>query len=159
MRGGFDPPHLYSMQQRGGRVPPAPVSGRGHPSRWFRGQRGGVHPLCACFRVQRGGWTPLSPFSTRHGEGRPLLTIFDTTRGADALSIGIEDNGKGVSSPPIFEANGEDMTSPTIFNAAWTTPPAFFCLFPYIFHTKSVINKYTMKNIIIIIVFYMKYNT
>ena len=51
------------------------------------------------------------------------------------------------------------MTSSTIFDVAWTTPPAFFCLFPYIFHTKSVINKYTMKNIIIIIVFYMKYNT
>jgi hypothetical protein len=103
--------------------------------------------LCPHFQCDTGRVDPSPPFSTRHGE-------------VEALPVGIEDNRKGVSpSPPIFEANTEVMTSPTIFDAAWTTPPLFFCVFLYIFHTKSVINKYTMKNIIIIIIFYMKYNT
>ncbi len=78
--GGFDPPHLCSMRQRDSRVPSAPVSGSGHPLRWFRRQREGDHPLPACFRCQRGGWTPPSLFLTQQGEGPPSLLVSRATQ-------------------------------------------------------------------------------
>src|SRR6266508_992316 len=64
---------LTRRGRNAGRVRPSPPL--------FYATKGGPSPSRACFRVQRGGWTPLSPFSMRHGEGRPLLTIFDMTRG------------------------------------------------------------------------------
>ncbi len=130
MRGGFDPPHLYSTRQREGRVPPAPVSGRGHPSHWFRGQRGGVHPLRACFRVQRGGWTPLSPFSTWHREGQTLLTIFDMTRGGRSPPRWYRGQREGgITLPAHFRGQRGGYDLPHHFRHDMDHPSRFFLSF------------------------------